>query len=161
MISQKITSLSHASINLLLNEKREVEVPIYPKCNCQKTLQKNNNKKQEKKKQQQQQTPLKTIKYNCQKICSWVRRPETYWKSEKKDPLSWGHQQVHYLQVFQGLLVPGVRIQQALIWTLMQLTFFEMSWKICLTWKAPKTHLQRGTQLGFALLKLWNALFQN
>ena len=40
--------------------------------------------KNKQKKQQQQKTPLKTIKQNCQKICSWVRRPETYWKSEKK-----------------------------------------------------------------------------
>ena len=33
-------------------------------------------------------SPRNSIKYNWQKICSWSRRPKTYWKSEKRSHFS-------------------------------------------------------------------------
>ena len=29
-------------------------------------------------------SPSNSIWYNCQKICSWLKRPKPYWKSEKR-----------------------------------------------------------------------------
>ena len=41
-----------------------------------------------------------SIRYNCQKICSWLRRPKTKLEIKKKDVISLGDQQPYYFQVY-------------------------------------------------------------
>ena len=49
-------------------------------------------------------SPSNSISYNCEKICSWSRRPKTYRKSGKGH-FSLGDQQSYYLQVFRKTLL--------------------------------------------------------
>ena len=44
--------------------------------------------------------PISSIRYNCQKICSWLRRPKTLLEMRKVH-ISLGDKQWYYLQVFQ------------------------------------------------------------
>ena len=47
--------------------------------------------------------PSNSIRYKCQRICSWLIRPETILKIRGKSHISLGDQQVYYLHVFQRL----------------------------------------------------------
>ena len=51
-----------------------------------------------------------SIRYNCQKICSWSRRPKTILEIRKKGQISLGDQKSYYLQVFQTLLTTERRL---------------------------------------------------
>ena len=46
-------------------------------------------------------SPSNSIRYHCQKICSWSRRPKTTLEIRKKSHSSLDDQQSCYLQVFQ------------------------------------------------------------
>ena len=41
--------------------------------------------------------PVSSVKYKCQKICNWTRRPKTKVKNPKNNHVSLGDQQAQYL----------------------------------------------------------------
>ena len=53
-------------------------------------------------------SPRNFIRYNCHKICSWLKRP-SHTGSLKKGLISVGDQQVNYLQVFSKTLLTTER----------------------------------------------------
>ena len=44
-----------------------------------------------------------SVRYNCQRICSWLRKPKTMLKIRKRGLISQGNQQAYYLQFFSKI----------------------------------------------------------
>ena len=75
-------------------------------------------------------SPSNSIRYNCLKIYSWLRRPKTIPKKRKKIHISQNVQQTYYLQVFQTLLTTERRLTG---WKFLAPTFLNTGTQIILS----------------------------
>ena len=58
-----------------------------------------------------------SIRNNCQKICSWPRRPKNILEIRKKENISLGDQQSFYLQVFKDFTNHRKKTNRALVFS--------------------------------------------
>ena len=80
-----------------------------------------------------------SIRHNCEKICSWSRRPKTILEIRKKGHISLDDQQSYYLQVFKDFTNNRKKTNRAVVFSCRPfpniLKYKDHQWRLQTIWK--------------------------